>query len=172
MKKTIEKALKDYKRKKYLVEASEERVEAWKHAIKNPEILESMFLNQNTSDAWIPGSQRSTNTVNSSSIEIELIKKEETIEKLLKLIEKEESKTFLLKLEVNQIDKSLLSLNDIEIFIIQCKYFEGMTWMDVERNVNEKFEDKYITTSGLRKINCNTILKLNDILDSFYKSIQ
>lgn len=169
MKKIVESALKDYKRKKSLVETSKERISAWNYALNNFDVVEDVFANSKPDDCWILGSNRSSYPTNNSFVESELIKRESNIELLQKFIREEESRMFLLNLEVSQIEKALGSLNTQEVFIVECKYFENMTWINTEKNFNEKFiDDGYITVAGLRKINSNSILKIVDILSPFY----
>jgi len=161
--KTIESALKDYKRKKSVIETTLERIEVFKQAINNPEEFKGLFLGVNKE----PGMPRGTN--HNSEVEIKVLTKEQEIELLKEWIKDDQSRIYLYQIELEQINGALNALTDQQRFIIECKYFEGMFWRDIEITFNDKFrQQNYITYEGLKKMNKESIELMAEILEPYY----
>lgn len=161
--KTIENALRDYRRKKSVVETTLARIENYKKAIENPDSFTHIFLNSQRE----PGMPRGTS--NASSVEISITDKEEAIEMLKQWIKDDKSRIYPYQIELEQIDGALGALTMQERFIIECKYFENMFWRDIEINFNDKFrQQNYITVEGIRKMNRQALGLMAKILEPYY----
>lgn len=161
--KIIENALKDYKRKKSVIETTLARVENYKKAINDPESFTHIFLGSPRE----PGMPRGTG--GSSSVEIVVENKEEAIELLRQWIKDDQSRIYPYQIEKEQIDGAMGALTTQERFIVECKYFENMFWRDIEINFNDKFrQQNYITVSGIRKMNSEALELLARILEPYY----
>lgn len=161
----IENALKEYPRKKSLVETTEARIEAYKEMLNNPNI-ESFAMVLSSREFGMPRSSIRTN----SYIESLMIQKQVTTEGITELITTEKSRIWLVKMEIQQIELALKSLTKQEQYLIECKYFEDMFWRSIELSFNEKFRGQdYITESGLRKKIKGALEQLAVILQPFYE---
>lgn len=161
--KMTEKALKDYKRKKSIVETTLLRIETYTKAIEDPESFTHVLPSSKVS----PGMPRGTNL--SSPVEMAISDKEKAVELLNEWIKDDKSRIYPYQIELEQIDAALKALNKQERFIIECKYFEDMFWRDIEINLNDTFrQQNYITVEGIRKINRQAIEILSKILKFYY----
>ena len=159
----IEKALRDYKRKKSVVETTLLRVEQFKKAIEDPDSFRYVLLGTSRE----PGMPRGTS--GSSSVETAIEDKEKAIELLHEWIKDDKSRIYPYQIEKEQIDAALGALTKQQRFIIECKYFEDMFWRDIEINFNEKFRGQnYITVEGIRKMNRQVTELLAMILEPYY----
>ena len=162
--KTIEAALKDYKRKKSVIETALLRIENYQEAINDPESFTHIFLGSSRE----LGMPRSTGKL-TSSVELAITDKEKAVELLKEWIKDDKSRIYPYQIELEQINAALVALNKQERFIIECKYFEDMFWNDIELNFNNKHRQKnYITVSGLKKMNSEAIELLSEILKPYY----
>ncbi|SDX78318.1 hypothetical protein [Tepidimicrobium xylanilyticum] len=162
--KVIENALKDYKRKKSIVETTLARIENYKKAINNPESFTHIFLGSPI-ELGMPKSTGSK----ISPVEMAVTDKEKAIEILKQWIKDEHSRIYPYQIELEQIDGALEALTMQQRFIIECKYFENMFWRDIEISFNDKFrQQNYITYEGLKKINKETLNLLAKILEPYY----
>lgn len=162
--KVIENALRDYKRKKSIVETTLARIEALKNAINNPDEFRSLFLGTSRE----PGMPKSTGGYR-SIVEIEVTDKERAIEILKEWIDEEKSRIYPYQIELEQIDGALNALTKHQRFIIELKYFEGMFWRDIELTFNDKYrQQNYITYEGLKKMNKEALEVLTRILEPYY----
>lgn len=162
--KIIENALRDYKRKKSVVETTLARVENYKETINNPDSFEYVFLGSPRE----PGMPRSTGG-KKSLVELAIEDKEEAIETLRQWIKDDQSRIYPYQIELEQIDGAMGALTTQERFIIECKYFENMFWRDIEINFNDKFrQQNYITYEGLKKMNKEALELLARILEPYY----
>jgi hypothetical protein len=160
----LDKILKTYKKKKSYVETTIARIEAYKYALEHPEIR----YNEYCISSKELGMPRGSGT-GGSPIEKFVVSTEKMNELLKQWIEEDESRMFPLKLEVNQIESAMMYLTGQEKYVIECKYFEGMLWKDIEINVNREYrQQNYITESGLKKINIRALNKLEEILEPLY----
>jgi len=159
----IIKILKEYKSKKAIVESAEARIEAWNNALMHPEMWEKDY---------IPPSQPlgmpfpATRNIQ-SPVEKIVEHKEVTTEMIKEWIKEEESRIFFLKLEVKQIEIALNGLTQWERYIIECRYFDGLTWRNTEINFNEKFKQRNdLTEERIRQINREALKKLEMIFQT------
>lgn len=163
--KIIENALKDYKRKKSVVETTLARIEQYKEALNNPDSFEYVFLGSPRE----PGMPRGTGGGRKSPVELAVEDKEEAIELLKQWIKDDHSRIYPYQIELEQIDGALNALTMQERFIIECKYFEGMFWRDIEISFNDRFrQQNYITVEGIRKMNRQAIRLVARILEPYY----
>lgn len=163
--KTIERSLRDYKRKKSIIDTTLLRIESFKEAIKDPESFWQVFLGSSRE----PGMPRGDNG-GGSSVEFAIDDKEKSIELLREWIKDDYSRIYPLQIELEQINGAMAALTIQERFIIEYKYFEGMFWNDIESNFNNRYRPKnYITVSGLKKMNSEALEMIAGILESYYK---
>lgn len=163
--KTIEDALKDYKRKKSVIETTKERIKIFQDAINNPEHHYGLFVGPIREPGMPYGKGKRT-----SPVEYKVLAREEEVELLKIWIIEEKSKIYPLQIEVAQIETAMKALSKQQKHVIECKYFESMFWRDIELSFNETFrQQNYITVSGIRKINTEALNILADILKPFYK---
>jgi len=173
MKKVLENVLKNYKKNKSVVEMAQARIDAWEAAIMNPEMILEVFSDDKSNSCWIGGGGYTKHSVVENEVmkkitrcEDESMKKEKYVEILKEYIKREKSKAFMPKLEISQVESMLSSLTNQERYVVECKYFENMSWGEIEIKINEKYRQKnYITTSGIRKINFMAIDKLIEVLE-------
>lgn len=165
--KAIEEALRDYKRKKSVIETTLERIEVFKDAINNPGKHEGLFLGTNREPGMPPSGNGGG--CNVSSVEYEILEEEEQKELLKEWIEDDQSRIYPYQIEIEQLDGALNALTKQERYIIECKYFEGMFWRDIEYSFNERFrQQNYITVSGIRKMNSEALELMAKILEPYY----
>lgn len=161
--KTIEAALRDYKRKKSIIETTLLRIEQFKEAIKDPESFSAVLLGSSRELGMPRGSG------GGSPVEIQITNKEKSIELLREWIKDDKSRIYPYQIEKEQIDAAMAALTMQERYIVECKYFEGMFWGDIEISFNDKFRQRnYITTEGIRKMNRQAIELLSNILEPYY----
>lgn len=162
--KIIENALKDYKRKKSVVETTLSRIEQYKEALSNPDSFEYVFLGSPRE----PGMPRSTGG-RKSSVELAIEDKEKAIELLKEWIKDDHSRIYPYQIELEQINGALNALTMQERYIIECKHIEKMFWRDIEISFNEKFrQQNYLTVSGLKKVNRSALEIMAKILEPYY----
>lgn len=162
--KIIENALRDYRRKKSVVETTLARIENYKETINNPDSFEYVFLGSPRE----PGMPRGTGG-KKSVVELAIEDKEEAIGLLKEWIKDDQSRIYPYQIELEQLNGALGALTKQERFIIECKYFEGMFWRDIEISFNDKFrQQNYITVSGIRKMNSEALELLARILEPYY----
>lgn len=161
--KIVERALKDYKRKKSVIETTLLRIETYKKAIEDPESFTHVLPSPKVS----LGMPRGTSI--SSPVEMAISDKEKAVEMLYEWIKDDKSRIYPYQIELEQIDGALAALNKQQRFIIECKYFEDMFWRDIEINLNDTFrQQNYITVEGIRKINRQSMEILSKILKPYY----
>lgn len=162
----IETALRDYKRKRSVIETTLLRVEQFKEAIEDPDAFTSIFIRNYIE----PGMPRGKGGIGGgSSVEKSVQDKEEAIELLRQWINDDKSRIYPYQIEKEQIDAALGALTRQQVYIIECKYFEDMFWRDIEVSFNEKFRQKnYITYEQLKKLNKDALDLLTNILEPYY----
>lgn len=147
--KVVKRALKGYKTKKLAIETTLLRIERYKAAIDDPESFADLLPRP--------------------SCPADIGNKEKIIELLQGWVINDEYKIYPYQLELEQIDEALAALTTQERFIIECKYFKSMPWRDVEISLNDNpIQNNYITTSGIRKIDRQSIILLSQILKPYY----
>lgn len=83
-------------------------------------------------------------------------------------IREDRIKIYPLQIEIEQITMALSALTKHEKFIIECRYFNKMQWMDTEMSFNEMFGLQR-TDEGLGKKHDEALRKLHKILKPFYE---
>jgi hypothetical protein len=163
----ITEILRDYKRKKSIVDTTMTRIKAYESAIDNPQLISEWSWSESSREAGMPGAPlRNT----SSPVEKQLCKKELTLDIIREWIKEDESRIFWIKQEVEQIEKALEGLTAQQKLVIESKYFERMNWREIEIKINDKFrQQNKITESGLRKVNTDALQQIEDTLHPFYK---
>lgn len=163
--KTLEKALREYTRKKAIIETTLERVKAYEEAINNPELIDGLFLGTGIE----LGMPRGKGFKPTSPIEFEVLEIENASEEIKQWIKDDKSRIYPLLIEKEQIDMAMGALNKQQKYILECKYFENMFWRDIEIQFNDKFRGQnYITTSGIRKMNTEALDMVKCILKPYY----
>lgn len=103
--KIIERALKDYKRKKSVIETTLLRIENYQEAINDPESFTHIFLGSSRE----PGMPRSTGKI-TSSVELAVTDKEKAVDLLKQWIKDDKSRIYPYQIEKEQIDAALAAL--------------------------------------------------------------
>lgn len=159
----IETALRDYKRKRSVIETTLLRIDSFKEAIKDPDSFTHVMLGASKE----PGMPRGSG--GSSSVEIAISNKEKSIELLNEWINEDKSRIYPYQIEKEQIDAALGALTRQQRYIVECKYFEDMFWRDIEVVFNDMFRQKnYITYEQLKKLNKDALDLLINILEPYY----
>lgn len=162
--KIIEAGLKDYKRKKSIIETTLLRIDTYKVAIEDPESFSHVLLGSSRELGMPRGSG------GGSSVEIAISNKEKAIELLNEWIKNDKSRIYPYQVELEQLSGAMAALTTQERFIIELKYFESMFWNDIEISYNNRFSrpKNYITVSGLKKMNSEALELMAEILEPYY----
>jgi len=162
---SIEQKLRDYKKKKSIVETTLARIEAFQVAQEYPDMYESVIVTRGK-ELGMPKSKFYTG----SSVEEEVFDKEKAQKLIKEWIAEDRSRIFFVQLEVEQIELALKSLSTYERYIIESKYFENMFWRDIETSLMKQFPQKFpLTVAGIKKINREALDRLDEIMGQFYK---
>ena len=160
----VENMLKQYKENKAYVASTMARIEAYEELLRHDDI-EDYILNLTQREFGMP---RSPGFNATSPIELSVMEKQLTADDLKQLIADEKSRIWLKCIEIEQIEIAIDSLTKPEKFIIECKYFEGMFWRNIERSFNDMFKHANdVTEEWLRKVNKDCLVKLAKILEPF-----
>ena len=163
--KTIEKALRDYMRKKAIIQTTLERIKAYENAIDHPELITGLFLGTSIE----PGMPTGKGYKPTSPIEHEILEVESNSEEIRQWIKEDKSRIYPLQIEKEQIDMAMNVLTMQQRYIVECKYFESMFWNDIEISFNDKYRAKsFITVSGIKKMNNESLNILKEILKPYY----
>ena len=161
----IENALRDYRRKQSVVETTLARIEIYKEARDNPDSYTHIFPDSRTS-----GMPRGTGI--SSPVENVIVNKEKATVMLNQWIYEDYSRIYPYQIELEQLNGALYALTKQQRFIVECKYFEGMFWKDIEKLINDELRQRnYITVSGIRKLNTEALGILRNILKTYYSRL-
>ena len=117
--KIIESALKDYKRKKSIIETTLLRIDTYKKAIEDPDTFYNVFLGSSRE----LGMPRGTSS-NYSSVESAMINKEESIEKNIKRE----------KIRNETVESQML---DSDVGYISIASFDEITADDFKKQLND-----------------------------------
>jgi hypothetical protein len=72
-------------------------------------------------------------------------------------------------LEIEQVEKALEGLTPWERYVVGIKYFDNLSWRNIEVSFNKQFPQKNdLTDERLKQINGIAIGKLTEILEPFY----
>lgn len=166
----LEKILREYKTKKSIVDTTNARIQAYTDAIINPELIKSWSYEINTRELGMPGAPlRNT----SSPVEKEVCASILTVDLIREWIEEDKSRIYRYKLQINIIESSLEALTEQEKYIVEKKYFERMSWSNIELNFNKEFKQKNdVTYEQTKKINLqatdNLLLIISPLENAFY----
>ena len=167
--KYIEDRLKEYKENSYTIETTLARIDVYKKAIGNPDSFREIYLGSSKEIGMPNGKGGKLSSPTESSILNTEDNREEIIETLKEWIGEDLSRIYPLQVEKEQIDGALNAITKQQRFILECKYFEDMTWRDIEINLNDKYrQQNFITDSGIRKINVKSVELMVKILKPYY----
>ncbi|MDD2401680.1 MAG: hypothetical protein PHD60_05650 [Clostridia bacterium] len=159
----IEQTLREYKKKKSIVETTLARIEAFQVALENPDMYVYVIVTR--------GKELGTPIeyfYNGSTVENEIFDKEKAKELLKEWIAEDRERIFFIKLEVEQIEIALNSLTTYEKYVIESKYFNNLFWRDIETSLMRKFPQKFpLTVAGIKKINREALDRLDEIMSPF-----
>ena len=158
----LEKILREYKTKKSIIDTTKARIQAYTEAIDNPELISSWSYSINTRELGMPGAPlRNT----SSSVEKEVCASMLTVELIKEWIAEDKNRIYRCNLQINIIEGALTALTDQERYIVRLKYFERMSWNNIEINFNNQFKQKNdITSEQLRKLSTQILDNLLEII--------
>lgn len=158
----LEKVLREYKIKKSIVDTTEARIHAYLEAISNPDLVKEWSYSEVSREPGMPGAPlRNT----SSPIEREICALEMTTDTIKTWIADDRSRIYKFILQVNLVEGALKALTEQERYIIGLKYFERMSWSNIELSFNKEFKQKNDITSGqARTKNDEAIKNLLEIL--------
>lgn len=160
----FEERLRLYRKHKAEVNTTLQRVEVWEQALKQGDLR--MF---EYSVSRLAGMPRSSNS--SSPTEIEAGLREITVEMVRDWIEEDKSRVYYKKVEIDQIEEALKALTGEQRTVVTSKYFDCMTWRNIEAVFNERHSvgRVYITNEMLRKINKESLEILWEILGPLFQ---
>lgn len=160
----LEERLKLYKKHKAEVITTLQRVEVWEEALKAGELWAFEYHSSPTL-----GMPHATTTA--SPTEQTASQREVTVELVQEWIEEDKSKIRYKTVEIEQIDEALKALTKEQKTVIESKYFEAMTWRNIEIEFNEKYSvgRVYIKTDGLKLINREALEILWQILGPLFQ---
>jgi hypothetical protein len=161
----IEDRLKLYKKHRAEVEVTLHRISVWEDMITKGDF--SVF---EYSEASTLGMPRAPGFKINSPIETEVCRKEISMETVREWIADDWSRIRLKKLECEQIEIAMIGLKEQQKYILECKYFEGWSWKNIEINFNAHFANKreYIYHEAIKKINLESIKLIEEVLEQFY----
>ena len=159
----IESALKNYKKRRSIVETIEIRIEAYERMLADFD--DDCFEISEPQELGMPRSPNRSGSPTERAIMLMECSREEVKE----IIKADKSRLFWPKLEIEQIDKALEGLTPWERYIVGIKYFDGLSWRNIEISFNKQFPQKNdITEERLGQINREAVNKLIEILKPFY----
>lgn len=164
----IKNALKNYRINKAKVESAYAQIEAWEKIRDDPNIEKYGYYTSGR-EIGMPSSGRVVSQVEKEVFGVE---EERALSRELvqQWIDDEKSRIWLTEMEVNQIEIALKSITAIERYIVECQYFENMTWASIEINYNEKYGVKNpVTEQTLKNNNSQALAKLSKILAPFFE---
>lgn len=155
----LEERLKLYKKHKAEVITTLQRITVWEETLKKGDLWAFEYHSSK-----ILGMPHGTTT--SSPTESEASNREITAELVQEWIDEDKSRIRYKIVEIEQIDEALKALTKEQETVIWCKYFESMTWRNIEILFNERHSVGriYITSEGLKKINKEALELLWQIL--------
>ena len=160
----LEERLKLYKKHKAEITTASQRIIVWQDALKSGELW--MFEN---SFSRVEGMPHATTTT--SPTERMAVQREVTSELVQEWIDEDKSKVRYKTVEIEQIDEAIKALTKEQQTVIELKYFEVMTWRNIEIAFNERHSvgRVYITNEMLRKINKAALEVLWEVLGPLFQ---
>ena len=164
----ITKVLKDYKNKKAMINTTIHRIEHLKTLLKKNNLHLLEYYSKHYLKLGIH-----TYSI-SSPVENEVfgnIDKNTMTKKLIQEWIKEDCmRIYPLQIEVEQIEMALQALTKSEYYIIECKYFDNMTWIEIEMSYNSTYNTN-LTDMAIRAKSNDAIRKLTNITKTYYEKI-
>lgn len=160
----LEERLKLYKKHKAEVNTTLQRITVWEEALKAGELW--LFENSITRIIGMPHATSTTSPTESIACSREV-----TREMVEAWIDEDRSKMRFKTLEMEQIDEALKALTREQRTVVESKYFEVMTW----RNIEIEFNNRHcvgricITKEMLMKINKESLEVLWEILGPLFQ---
>lgn len=169
----LEAKLNNFKKNRALIETTEIRIRTYEDLLKNnkDDRLNLIFESSEAVELGMPKPKGKI----SKPVEMALIKKEISREKVREWIDNDKNRILIPKLELQQIESAMKALNEEEVYIIELKYFNKWNWNAIVSEFNARFRNvynTYISESGIRKIKKKSLETLCEILNNFYKSIR
>jgi len=160
----LEERLKLYKKHKAEITTASQRIAVWQDALKSGDLW--MFED---SVSRVEGMPHATTTT--SPTERIAAQREVTAELVQEWIDEDKSKVRYKTVEIEQINEGLNALTKEQQTVIESKYFEAMTWRNIEIAFNERHSigRVYITDEMLRKINKAALEVLWEILGPLFQ---
>lgn len=160
----LEERLKLYKKHKAEITTASQRIIVWQDALKSGELW--LFENSVSKVLGMPHA-----TTTTSPTEQIASHREMTAEMVQDWIDEDKSRIRYKTVEIEQIDEALRALTKEQQTVIESKYFEVMTWRNIEIAFNERHSvgRVYITDEMLRKINKAALEVLWEILGPLFQ---
>lgn len=157
----LEKRLRLYKQHKAEVETTKQRISVWEDLLREGDL--SVFEYHVAKLLGMPRA-RAVNGLDSVVANNEI-----TAEMVRDWINDDKSRIYYMKIEVEQIETALRALTTEQQTVIELKYFNGMSWRNIEILFNEKCKNRiYITDNAIRKINQESLEIMWKILGPLY----
>ena len=160
----LEERLKLYKKHKAEVITTLQRITVWEEALKKGELW--VFEYHASKVLGMPHA-----TTTTSPTEATVSNREVTAELVQEWIDDDKSRMRYKKVEIEQIEEALRALTKEQGTVITSKYFEAMTWRNIEIVFNERHSigRVCITSEGLKKINKEALGILWQILGPLFQ---
>jgi len=160
----LEERLKLYKKHKAEVITTQQRVSVWEEALKAGELW--LFENSVNRILGMPHATTTTSPTESTATHREV-----TAELVQEWIDEDKSRMRYKAVEIQQIEEALKALTKEQQTVIESKYFEAMTWRNIEIVFNEKYSvgRVYIQSDGLKLINKEALEILWQILGPLFQ---
>lgn len=158
----LEKRLRLYKQHKAEVETTKQRISVWEDLLKEGDL--SVFEYHASKLLGMPRAR----AVN--GIDTIIANQEVTSEMVRDWIEDDKSRIKYKEVEAAQIESAIKGLTLEQSTVIDLKYFNGLTWRNIEILFNEKYNKNriYITDEMLRKMNREALWVLWEVLGPLY----
>jgi hypothetical protein len=160
----LEERLKLYKKHKAEVITTLQRIMVWEKALKSGELW--LFEYHSSLTLGMPHA-----TTTTSPTEQTVSRREVTAELVQEWIDEDKSRMRFKNVEIEQIDEALKALTREQRTVIESKYFDIMSWRNIESVFNERHSvgRGYIQADGLRKINREALDILWQILGPLFQ---
>lgn len=160
----LEERLKLYKKHKAEVITTLQRISVWEEALKAGELYLFEYYTSK-----ILGMPRATTTT--SPTESTVCRGEVTTELVEEWIDEDKSGVRYKVVEIEQIEEALRALTREQRTVIESKYFEGMTWRNIEIAFNILYSvgRPTIYSDMLRRINKEALDVLWEILGPLFQ---
>jgi hypothetical protein len=159
-------ALKKYRIKKAELDSTYARIAVYEQALKSNNLHILGYYTKQSPDAGMPRARRNISMVEAEYFATDT-ESQLTRELVDEWIREEHDRIYMKRIEVEQIEAAMNSLTKQERFIVECKYFDLMSWRDIEISYFNTFKEPIIDKS-LQAKNGQALTKLTLILMPFY----